>query len=216
MRTDVHSAPGSGHQRHAPHDDAKLYVAWLSRLTSKACRLLTEAKWEYAARAGSNTRYAWGDEPGIGNSNCNGCGGAWALQAAPVGSFRPNAFGIYDMEGNVWEWVEDIWHDDYKGAPVDGRVRCTQQLTCCAASTWLSTSAVRTAAPQKHCDRPLATCVGSCRPAAHMACFQAWNARSRRYCSKSTSVAPGQKITPRSLEGDACLVEALGHAVNVL
>jgi formylglycine-generating enzyme required for sulfatase activity len=101
-------------------DDAKLYVAWLSRLTSKAYRLLTEAEWEYAARAGSNTRYAWGDEPGIGNASCNGCGGALVMQAAPVGSFRPNAFGIYDMEGNVWEWVEDIWHDDYEGAPVDG------------------------------------------------------------------------------------------------
>jgi formylglycine-generating enzyme required for sulfatase activity len=101
-------------------DDAKLYVAWLSRLTGKDYRLLTEAEWEYVARAGSNTRYSWGDEPGIGNANCNGCGGAWTLQAAPVGSFRPNAFGIYDMEGNVWEWVEDIWHDSYEGAPADG------------------------------------------------------------------------------------------------
>ena len=101
-------------------DDAKLYVAWLSRLTGKPYRLLTEAEWEYAARAGSNTRYAWGDEPGTGNANCNGCGGAWILQAAPVGSFPPNAFGIHDMEGNVWEWVEDVWHDSYQGAPADG------------------------------------------------------------------------------------------------
>jgi len=100
--------------------DAKLYVAWLSRLTGKNYRLLTEAEWEYAARAGSSTRYAWGDEPGIGNANCNGCGGASTLQAAPVGSFRPNAFGLHDMEGNVWEWVEDIWHDSYEGAPADG------------------------------------------------------------------------------------------------
>ena len=100
--------------------DAKLYAAWLSRLTGKEYRLLTEAEWEYAARAGSNTRYSWGDEPGIGNANCNGCGGAWTLQTAPVGSFRPNAFGLYDMEGNVWEWVEDIWHDSYEGAPADG------------------------------------------------------------------------------------------------
>jgi formylglycine-generating enzyme required for sulfatase activity len=101
-------------------DDAKLYVAWLSRLTGKEYRLLTEAEWEYAARAGSNARYSWGDEPGIGNANCNGCSGAWILQAAPVGSFQPNAFGVYDMEGNVWEWVEDIWHDSYEGAPADG------------------------------------------------------------------------------------------------
>ena len=69
--------------------DAKLYVAWLSRLTGKEYRLLTEAEWEYAARAGSNTRYSWGDEPGISNANCNGCGSAWTLQTAPVGSFRP-------------------------------------------------------------------------------------------------------------------------------
>lgn len=101
-------------------DDAKLYVAWLSLLTGKAYRLLTEAEWEYAARSGSNTRYSWGDEPGTGNANCNGCGGAWTLQTAPTGSFRPNAFGVYDMEGNVWEWVEDIWHDSYEGAPADG------------------------------------------------------------------------------------------------
>ena len=101
-------------------DDTKLYVAWLSLLTGKKYRLLTEAEWEYAARAGSMSRYAWGDEPGNGNANCRGCGGARILQSAPVGSFRPNAFGIYDMEGNVWEWVEDIWHDSYEGAPADG------------------------------------------------------------------------------------------------
>jgi formylglycine-generating enzyme required for sulfatase activity len=101
-------------------DDAKLYVAWLSGLTGKEYRLLTEAEWEYAARAGSKTRYSWGDEPGIGNANCNGCGGAWELQPAPGESFRPNAFGLDDMQGNVWEWVEDIWHDSYKGAPADG------------------------------------------------------------------------------------------------
>lgn len=99
---------------------AKQYVAWLSRITGKDYRLLTEAEWEYAARAGSNTRYSWGDDPGIGNANCDGCGSAWILQTAPVGSFRPNAFGLFDMHGNVWEWVEDIWHDSYEGAPVDG------------------------------------------------------------------------------------------------
>ena len=101
-------------------EHAKLYVAWLSRITGKEYRLPTEAEWEYAARAGSNTRYSWGDDPGIGNANCDGCGGAWIRQTAPVGSFRPNAFGLLDMHGNVWEWVEDIWHDSYEGAPVDG------------------------------------------------------------------------------------------------
>jgi formylglycine-generating enzyme required for sulfatase activity len=100
--------------------DAKLFVAWLSRLTGKEYRLLTEAEWEYAARAGSNTRYSWGDEPGSGRANCSGCGGAWTLQTAPVGSFRPNAFGLHDMEGNVWEWVDDIWYESHQGTPANG------------------------------------------------------------------------------------------------
>ncbi len=101
--------------------DAKQYVGWLSRLTGKEYRLLTEAEWEYAARAGAMTRYSWGDDPGKGNANCDGCGSAWDLQqTAPVGSFKPNAFGIHDMHGNVWEWVEDVWHESYAGAPPDG------------------------------------------------------------------------------------------------
>ena len=102
-------------------DDAKQYVAWLSRITGKEYRLLTEAEWEYAARAGSTTTYSWGDEIGKGNANCAGCESQWdSKQTAPVGSFRPNAFGLYDMHGNVWEWVEDSWHDNYQNAPPDG------------------------------------------------------------------------------------------------
>ncbi|MGB0086272.1 MAG: formylglycine-generating enzyme family protein, partial [Rhodomicrobiaceae bacterium] len=101
--------------------DAKRYLGWLSRLTGKEYRLLTEAEWEYVARAGSISRYAWGDDLGKGNANCDGCGSRWDLQqTAPVGSFKPNAFGLYDLHGNVWEWVEDSWHDSYDGAPTDG------------------------------------------------------------------------------------------------
>jgi len=102
-------------------DDAKAYVAWLSRMTGKEYRLLTEAEWEYAARAGTKTRYSWGDEPGKNNANCDGCGSEWdGKQTAPVGSFKANAFGLYDMHGNVWEWVEDTPHANYEGAPLNG------------------------------------------------------------------------------------------------
>ena len=102
-------------------DDAQRYVAWLSKMTGKPYRLLSEAEWEYAARAGTQTAYSWGDKIGKGNANCNGCGSQWdARQTAPVGSFAPNAFGLHDMHGNVWEWVEDCYHDNYDGAPTDG------------------------------------------------------------------------------------------------
>ena len=95
-------------------DDAKQYVAWLSRKTGKTYRLLTEAEWEYAARAGSTTLYSWGDDIGRGNAHCSGCGSPFdENRPAPVGSFKPNAFGLYDMHGNVWEWVEDCREMDY-------------------------------------------------------------------------------------------------------
>ena len=101
--------------------DIKQYVSWLSQLTYKEYRLPTEAEWEYAARAGVNTRYSWGDDLGMGNANCDGCGSQWDLQqTAPVGSFKPNRAGLYDMHGNVWEWVEDSWHENYDVAPTDG------------------------------------------------------------------------------------------------
>jgi formylglycine-generating enzyme required for sulfatase activity len=102
-------------------DDANAHAAWLSRVTGKEYRLLTEAEWEYAARAGATTTYYWGDEIGKNNANCIGCGSQWdGKQTAPVGSFAPNAFGLYDMAGNVAQWVEDCYHDNYDGAPADG------------------------------------------------------------------------------------------------
>jgi formylglycine-generating enzyme required for sulfatase activity len=102
-------------------DETKDYVAWLSSITGKTYRLLTEAEYEYAARAGTTTAYPWGDNIGKNNANCRGCL-EWgdANQTAPVGSFSPNKFGLYDMVGNVWEWTEDCYHDSYQGAPADG------------------------------------------------------------------------------------------------
>ena len=102
-------------------NDAVAYAQWLSEQTGKRYRLPTEAEWEYAARAGSTTRYWWGNELGRNNANCIGCGSRWDnKQTAPVGSFRPNDFGLYDTAGNVWEWVEDCWNKSYDGAPSDG------------------------------------------------------------------------------------------------
>jgi len=109
-------------------DDAKRYVAWLSRMTGKTYRLLSEAEWEYAARAGTTTAYPWGDEVGNGNANCNGCKRQeWSQpdpleQPLPVGSFAANPFGLYDMNGNACEWVEDCAHETYDGAPNNGSV----------------------------------------------------------------------------------------------
>jgi formylglycine-generating enzyme required for sulfatase activity len=107
-------------------DDAKEYVAWLSKRTGQTYRLLTEAEWEYAARAGTATAYWWGNAIGKGNANCGGCGSRWDIkQPAPVGSFRANAWGLHDMHGNVAEWVEDCHVGNYNGAPSDGSPRAT-------------------------------------------------------------------------------------------
>jgi len=102
-------------------DTSKKYVAWITKLTGKPYRLLSEAEWEYAARSGTQTAYSWGDEIGKGNANCRGCGGKGEVgEHAAVGSFAPNAFGLYDMHGNVWEWVEDCFNNYSGEAPTDG------------------------------------------------------------------------------------------------
>jgi formylglycine-generating enzyme required for sulfatase activity len=111
-------------------NDAKRYVAWLSRVTGKTYRLLTEAEYEYSTRAGTETVYPWGNEVGKGNANCNGCGSQWDnRQPAPVGSFAANGFGLYDMAGNVVQWVEDCFHPNYEGAPTDGSAWTTGDCT---------------------------------------------------------------------------------------
>jgi formylglycine-generating enzyme required for sulfatase activity len=102
-------------------DDARRYAAWLSRMTGKPYRLLSEAEFEYAARGGTQTAYPWGDEIGKNNADCNGCGSKWDnRQPSPVGSFAANRFRLYDMHGNVWQWIQDCYPESYEGAPEDG------------------------------------------------------------------------------------------------
>ena len=102
-------------------DDVEEYLTWLNDITQGAYRLPSEAEWEYAARAGSTTKYPWGNALGHNNANCNGCGSQWGENnTAPVASFKPNRFGLFDMHGNVWEWVQDCWHPNYNGAPSNG------------------------------------------------------------------------------------------------
>ena len=116
--------------------DARAYAEWLSRQTGKAYRLLSEAEWEYVVRAGTTTARYWGERE---TGQCryeNGADqtlkrhhGEWRVAACddghyrttPVGSYQANSFGLYDMLGNVWEWVQDCWNESYTGAPSDGR-----------------------------------------------------------------------------------------------
>lgn len=100
-------------------DDAKAFAAWVSRQTGSTFRLPTEAEWEYAARAGSVDDYYWGNAFNASLANSSEPGDGWA-QLAPVGSFPANAFGLHDMLGNVWEWLEDCATYHYLGAPADG------------------------------------------------------------------------------------------------
>jgi formylglycine-generating enzyme required for sulfatase activity/class 3 adenylate cyclase len=100
--------------------DAQQYAAYLAQATKKPYRLPSEAEWEYAARAGTQTKYWWGDKLQQGMAGCKDCGDLAAEQPAKVGSFRPNPFGLHDMGGGVDQWVEDCWHKTYQGAPGDG------------------------------------------------------------------------------------------------
>lgn len=113
-------------------DDATAYAVWLSKKTGHHYRLPSETEWEYAARAGSSSAYWWGNDPkrnGEVMACCRGCGSArdgTGLYA--VGHFKPNAFGLYDVHGNVWEWVADYYCDDYETGPADGSAR--QSKSC--------------------------------------------------------------------------------------
>ncbi|HKJ53443.1 MAG TPA: SUMF1/EgtB/PvdO family nonheme iron enzyme [Gammaproteobacteria bacterium] len=104
-------------------DDALAYTRWLSKQTGKRYRLLSEAEWEYAARGGTTTSFWWGTKAGTGNAHCFDCKSEYnTSKPAKVGTYKPNQFGLYDTAGNVYEWVHDCYHRDYKDAPVDGSV----------------------------------------------------------------------------------------------
>ena len=117
--------------------DAQEYVDWLSKETGRKYRLLSESEWEYLARGGTSTSRYWGGSEGGQCEHANGADRTLYssksypqdvaascddghLRTAPVGSFRPNGYGLHDVSGNVWEWVEDCSHGSYLGAPADG------------------------------------------------------------------------------------------------
>ena len=102
-------------------DEVQNFIEWLNMKTGKHYRLPSEAEWEYAARAGTKTEYSWGDKPVHNQANCQDCGDPPIGETTfIVGSFKANRFGLYDMQGNAWEWVADCWNTSYMGAPVDG------------------------------------------------------------------------------------------------
>ena len=133
-------------------NDAEAFIQWLGAQTGKAFRLPTEAEWEYAARAGSTTKYHFGNSESQLCRYANhadtstdldwrnkSCSDGVGKRTATVGRYQPNAFGLYDMHGNVYEWVQDCWNDSYVGAPTDGRAwtsgDCSQRVI--RGGSWL-------------------------------------------------------------------------------
>ena len=101
-------------------DDIQVYIDWLNGQSGSTFRLPSEAEWEYAARAGSSTTYSWGDEISCSQAAYNDASECGRDRTVPVKSYGANAFGLYDMHGNVYEWVQDCWYENYNGAPSDG------------------------------------------------------------------------------------------------
>ena len=149
-------------------DDAQLFIEWLNSKTGGNFRLPTEAEWEYAARAGSTTKYHFGDsesqlcryanhaDDSTDYSNRNkSCSDGIGKRSAAVGRYQPNAFGLHDMHGNVWEWVQDCWNDSYVSAPTDGRAwtsgDCNQRVR--RGGSWYNTSSGGSSSNRAFSDR---------------------------------------------------------------
>jgi formylglycine-generating enzyme required for sulfatase activity len=116
--------------------DAIEFCARLSKLTGREYRLPSEAEWEYACRAGTKTPFHFGEtitrelaNYDASNTYADEAPGEYREKTTPVGQFSPNAFGLYDMHGNVWEWCEDDYHDNYEGAPRDGSAWLSNNTT---------------------------------------------------------------------------------------
>ena len=143
--------------------DAESYVQWLTRKTGRNYRLLSESEWEYVAKAGTRYRRYWADGGGepcdyANASDRSGTCSDGNRYTAPVGSYKPNEFGLYDVLGNVWEWTADCWHESYEGAPADGRAweeehagDCTQRVV--RGGSWLN--------PVRYLDATLRNQVGN-------------------------------------------------------
>ena len=123
---------------HVSWDEARSYADWLSRKTGQTYRLLSEAEYEYAARAGTATAFSTGASITQAEAQFD------ADRTAETGSFAANAFGLHDMQGNVWEWTQDCWHDDYTAAPADGSAWLSPcpdaQMRVVRGGTWGSSS----------------------------------------------------------------------------
>lgn len=100
--------------------DARQYVTWLAKVTGKPYRLPSEAEWEYAARAGTQSKYWWGDRMLPGLAGCKDCDPSPSTAPVKVGNYPQNRFGLYDMGGTIDQWTDDCWHKNYQGAPTDG------------------------------------------------------------------------------------------------
>jgi formylglycine-generating enzyme required for sulfatase activity len=113
---------------HVSWNDAQAYAAWLSRKTGRTYRLLSEAEREYVTRAGTTTPFWWGSSISTSQANYDGTKGRKPTgelrgRTLPVDSFAPNPWGLYQVHGNVWDWVEDCWNESHNGAPADGSAR---------------------------------------------------------------------------------------------